>query len=404
MKKVFKIAIFLFAVILLFSSCSLEEIPEEPGIFKNSEGKIGLRDENGEIAAEAEYLSATKYDNFALLWSGESATGSAVLYSYSGERIGPEYLSFKKAEAGEEEMFSFEAKFLEDGTEKIYLLDEYGKPVIEMAFESYGAHYFYDDPVWNLQSRVCGISEGREYVWNFNDGVFSLAFIREPETVEMLDLLYGENCEENLEKAGGAFYAEDKCWGYEKVKAFAENFGNDTEEKLCLGEAITLFKLWEFGYSDEDSCWYASVHTKTVNDDSVEKKAVSEVKVYENRVTFHFEDGSKKIVYEKGRELGLPMNNCSHPEQAHFIDIEIINYINSEAFRAEYEKTHSEPYMTFDEYTNTLWSEEEECLMNIYHYIGHYGLDYGDFIAAYGSEERIAEIWGEADIKGYFEK
>ncbi|MBQ6877249.1 MAG: hypothetical protein IJO22_02475 [Oscillospiraceae bacterium] len=401
MKKLLTILL----ALLMLCACKAQkpEIPE-PGIFKNSEGKIGLRDENGEIAAEAKYLSATKHDNFVLLWSRENASGSAVLYSYSGERIGPEYLSVEKPEAGAEEMFSFEAKFIEDGTEKIYLLDEYGKPVIKMAFESYKAYYFYDDPVWNLQSGVSGISEGREYVWNFNDGAFSLEFVIEPKTVEMLDLLYGENCEENLEKAGGAFYAEDKCWGYEKVKAFAENFGNDTEEKLYLGDAITLFRLWEFGYSDEDSRWYASVYTRTVNDNSVEKKAVSEVKVYENRVTFYFEDGSKKIVYEKGRELGLPMNNCSHPEQAHFIDIEIIRYINSEEFRTKYEKAYSEPYMTFDEFTNTLWSEEEKCLMNIYHYIEHYKLAYEDFIAAYGSEERIAEIWGEADIKGYFEK
>ncbi|MBQ2412744.1 MAG: hypothetical protein II313_04900, partial [Anaerotignum sp.] len=61
-------------------------------------------------------------------------------------------------------------------------------------------------------------------------------------------------------------------------------------------------------------------------------------------------------------------------------------------------------YLSFDEFTNTLYSEEEECVMNIYHYIEYYGLTYDDFISAYGSEEEIAEIWGETDIKGYFEK
>ena len=40
--------------------------------------------------------------------------------------------------------------------------------------------------------------------------------------------------------------------------------------------------------------------------------------------------------------------------------------------------------------------------MNIYHYVEYYGLTYNDFIEIYGSDEVITDIWGEADIIGYF--
>jgi len=232
----------------------------------------------------------------------------------------------------------------------------------------------------------------------------------DPETERLMEILWNsEKPSETIAGEGYVFYGveEIECLGYENLVSFAEKYPENREEIFYIASLRTTWELFKISYSEDERCWiYTEYWIDTFNDNERNERSfeISEIKIYDNRVSIYFKSGGKQVVYKLGSVQGLPMNNCSHPEQAHFIDIEIIRYINSEAFRTEYEKTHSEPYMTFDEYTNTLWSEEEECLMNIYHYIGHYGLDYGDFIAAYGSDERIAEIWGEADIKGYFEK
>lgn len=228
----------------------------------------------------------------------------------------------------------------------------------------------------------------------------------DPETEELFEILWvSEKPSEEIAEKGYAFYGAEKCSGYENLVSFAEKIPENKEEYFYVASYGTTWRIGKISYSAPDEKWiYTEFWIDTFRGNERHEKDfdISEIIIYENRVSVYFENGNKKVFYEKGSELGLPMNNCSHPLQAHYIEIEIIKYINSEEFKTKYEETHSEPYLDFDEFTETLYDEEEKCLINIYHYIEYYGLGYDDFIAAYGSEENIAEIWGETDIKGYF--
>lgn len=230
------------------------------------------------------------------------------------------------------------------------------------------------------------------------------------ETERLMEILWNfEKPSEAIAGEGYTFYGaeESECLGYENLVSFAEKYPENKEEIFYIASLGTTWELFRISYSKDEKCWiYTEYWIDTFHDNERNERSfeISEIKTYENRVSVYFKSGGKQVVYQKGSVHGLPINNCSHPEQAHFIDIEVINYINSEEFREKYEENHSEPYLNFDEFTDTLYAEEEECLMNIYYYIEYYGLVYEDFIAAYGTEERIAEIWGDADIKGYFEK
>lgn len=204
-----------------------------------------------------------------------------------------------------------------------------------------------------------------------------------------------ENYIEETVSSGYTCYSTEKAYGYENLLDFAKAFPKNKEENYYITEIGTGWKVYKIEYLEEGGWLFVE------SSGNMKSFPISEIKIYGDRITFYFDEG-KKVFYKNGSELGLPINNCSHPAKAHYIDIEIIRYINSNEFRSKYEKTHSEPYLDFDEYTKTLYSEEEKCLINIYHYIEHYGLCYDDFVSAYGSEERIEEIWGDADIKGYF--
>lgn len=230
----------------------------------------------------------------------------------------------------------------------------------------------------------------------------------DPETEKIFEILWNsEKPSEEVSKGGHAFYGAEKCYGYENLLAFAEKYPENKNENFYVATYSTTWKLYEILYSEADESWvFAEYWTDVYNNNKRHERItnISEIKIYDNRVSIYLETGGKTVVYEKGNELGLPINNCSHPWHAHYIEIQIINYINSEEFRTKYEQTHDEQYLSFDEFTDTLYGEEEECVMNIYHYIEYYGLTYDDFISAYGSEEEITEFWGETDIKGYFEK
>lgn len=273
---------------------------------------------------------------------------------------------------------------------------------VMLLFSSCSPEEISEEPAENPQSEQEFLPQETEETEPEEEKLF------DPETEELFEILWNsEEPSEEMTEKGYAFYGAEKCSGYENLLSFAEKYPENRDGKFFISASGTTWELYKISYSETDGNWVFAeywIDTYRNNERREKIKNISEIKFYENRVTFVFEDGGKKVIYEKGSELGLPVNNCSHPEQAHFIDIEIIRYINSDEFRAEYEKSRSEPYMTFDEYTNLLWSEEEECLMNIYHYIERYGLEYEDFIAAYGSEERIAEVWRDADIKGYFGK
>lgn len=230
------------------------------------------------------------------------------------------------------------------------------------------------------------------------------------ETERLMEILWNsEKPSEAIAGEGYTFYGaeEIECLGYENLVSFAEKYPENGEEIFYIASLRTTWELFKISYSEDEKCWiYTEYWIDTFNDNERNERSfeISEIKTYDNRITVYFKSGGKQVVYKIGSVQGLPVNNCSHPEQAHFIDIEVIRYINSEEFRTKYEQTHDEQYLSFDEFTDTLYGEEEECVMNIYHYIEYYGLTYDDFISAYGSEEEIAEIWGETDIKGYFEK
>ena len=230
----------------------------------------------------------------------------------------------------------------------------------------------------------------------------------DPETEELFEILWvSEKPSEETAEKGYAFYGAEKCSGYENLLSFAKKYPENKEEHCYIVSYGTTWRAGKISYSETEENWIFTeywIDTFRENERHEKDFDISEIIIYENRVSVYFENGNKKVFYEKGSELGLPINNCSHPLQAHYIAIEIIKYINSEEFKTKYEETHSEPYLDFDEFTKTLYDEEEKCLINIYHYIEYYGLTYDDFIAAYGSEENIAEIWAEADIKGYFGK
>ncbi len=219
------------------------------------------------------------------------------------------------------------------------------------------------------------------------------------EETEWLMEIYktSENYIDEIVGAGYAYYSTEKAYGYDNILAFADDFPDNSDEIFYIAEFGTYWKIYRIGFSEGG--W---IFTDCA--DKMKEYPISEVKIYDDRVTFYFETGGKKVFYEKGSEPGATWNNCSHPEQAHFIDIEIIRYINSDEFKAKYEETHSENHISVDDYFENCYDEEEKCLLNIYDIIEYYGLTYDDFIAAYGSEERIAEIWLDADIKGYFEK
>ncbi|MBR2041142.1 MAG: hypothetical protein IJ945_02100 [Oscillospiraceae bacterium] len=207
-----------------------------------------------------------------------------------------------------------------------------------------------------------------------------------------------ESYVDDIVNEGYTCYGTEKAFGYENLLAFAKGFPENKEDVFYITEFRTMWTVYKIAFSEENGWIFTECTGK------IKEFPIWEIKIYDNRITVYFESGGKKVIYEKGSELGHPINNCSHPSDSHYIEIGIINYINSDEFRAEYQKSNLNAFLTFDEYTKTLYSEEEECLMNIYHYIEYYGLDYEDFIAAYGSEERIEEIWGNADIKGYFNK
>ncbi len=230
----------------------------------------------------------------------------------------------------------------------------------------------------------------------------------DPETENLMELLWtSENPSEEMLNKGYAFYGAEECIGYENLLSFAEEYPQNAEKVFYIAGLGTTWKLYRISYSEDEGSWIYTEYWIDNFDRREHRERISviyEIKIYDNRVSVYFESGGKNVIYEKGSELGLPSNNCSHNRQAHYIDIEIIRYINSEEFAKKYAESHSEAYLNFDEYTDTLYSEEEECVINIYNYIEYYGLTYDDFIAAYGSEERIAEIWGDADIKGYFKK
>ena len=230
----------------------------------------------------------------------------------------------------------------------------------------------------------------------------------DPEAEKIFEILWNsEKPSEEISKGGHAFYGAEECYGYENFLAFAEKYPENKNENFYVATYSTTWKLYEILYSKDDESWVLAeywIDTYRNNERHERTINISEIKIYENRVSVYFVTDGKLVIYEKGNELGLPINNCSHPWQAHYIEIQIISYINSEEFRTKYEQTHDEQYLSFDEFTDTLYGEEEECVMNIYHYIEYYGLTYDDFISAYGSEEEIAEIWGETDIEGYFEK
>ena len=224
--------------------------------------------------------------------------------------------------------------------------------------------------------------------------------------IEQIALLFINPSEETA-KRGYAFYGAEKCSGYENLLSFVKKYPENKEEHFYIVSYGATWGAGKISYSETEESWIFTeywIDTFRENERHEKDFDISEIIIYENRVSVYLENGNKKVFYEKGSELGLPINNCSHPLQAHYIEIEIIKYINSEEFKTKYEETHSEPYLDFDEFTKTLYDEEEKCLINIYHYIEYYGLTYDDFIAAYGSEENIAEIWAEADIKGYFGK
>lgn len=230
----------------------------------------------------------------------------------------------------------------------------------------------------------------------------------DPETEELFEILWvSEKPSEETAKKGYAFYGAEKCYGYENLLSFVKKYPENKEEHFYIVSYGTTWRAGKISYSETEESWIFTeywIDTFRENERHEKDFDISEIIIYENRVSVYLENGNKKVFYEKGSELGLPINNCSHPLQAHYIEIEIIKYINSEEFKTKYEETHSEPYLDFDEFTKTLYGEEEKCLINIYHYIEYYGLTYDDFTAAYGSEENIAEIWAEADIKGYFGK
>ena len=220
----------------------------------------------------------------------------------------------------------------------------------------------------------------------------------DPEIKWLLEIYKtSENYIDEIVGAGYAYYDTEKAYGYDNILAFVDDFPDNTNEIFHIAEFGTYWIIYRIEFSEKGWVFINCA-------DKMKEYPISEIGVYDNRVTFYFETGGKKIIYEKGSELGHPINNCSHPEQAHFIDIEIIRYINSDEFKTKYEETNSKAYITVDDYFKSCYEEEEKCLLNIYDIIEYYGLDYDDFIAAYGSEERIKEIWRDADIKGYFEK
>ncbi len=229
-----------------------------------------------------------------------------------------------------------------------------------------------------------------------------------PEVEELMEILWTfEKPSEAITGKGYTFYGRSECSGYENFLSFAENHTENTEETFYIGTFGTTWKLIGFSYSEKEEQWLCTEYwiDTFYNNKRIEKTlAASEIKIYENRISVYFENDEKIVIYEKGSELGLPVNNCSHSPDAHYIENSMINFINSEELKARYEDTHSEPYLNFDELTKSLYDEEEKCLINIYYYVDYYGITYDDFLKIYGSEENILKMWPEADIKVYFEK
>lgn len=224
----------------------------------------------------------------------------------------------------------------------------------------------------------------------------------DPFVEELIKTLQtSETAADFFNENGFVYYGTEACVGYENLVSFASSPQNKVFYIASTGTTWKIYRL----FSDDTKiitlteCW---IDTFNQNKRNETIHTVSEIKIYDNRVSIYLENGEKKVIYKKGSELGLPSNNCLHSWQAHYIDYGVIKFINSEKFAERYSDSHSTPYLNFDEYTNTLYLEEEECLMNIYHYVEYYGLTYNDFIEIYGSDEVITDIWGEADIIGYF--
>ena len=212
MKVISKLLFFILSVLILLSACGAEqqeevqnesdlsvssesespkpEQEEIPGeIYEDENGKFGLKNENGDILVEAAYDSFEKYDSFvALGYVTEEGIERVKIFDFEGNQVGFEYNAVEPAPDYDKKVYKFIGKITE-GTmltveydrkgepflaevqnDKSYLLDEFGKPIIDVALESY-----YAENEW-----IVGTSEGSRYSFEKRDGEFILESKEDP--------------------------------------------------------------------------------------------------------------------------------------------------------------------------------------------------------------------------------
>lgn len=175
MKKSVKALAFVLAVLLLFSSCAKApqtkepqgetEIPQSSAesdisqeksetkaeIFAAENGKYGIKDENGKIIVEA------VYDSIALSETPEVFSFEAKITE--GTRPAVKY-------------DEYDSPYLtEVPNELFWILDENGKPVIDIAFEYY---LLEKNPSGGENWWILGVAEGYSYQFEETGGVFVL--------------------------------------------------------------------------------------------------------------------------------------------------------------------------------------------------------------------------------------
>ena len=210
MKKALSVVLALI-LLLALCACNSEQEPSKSSIHYSARkaadgsGHFALLNEYGEAVSEPVYSDIVLYENFAVAQLDCEDFGKAAYHvlDYSGEQIGCAYEDFRQEDIYDSEgniisedvlggpffigtttngthteySTAFPSPYfsmpVESDTINYYILDKYGKPIIEFPL----GYYYFDlsgSDGDNACDKLVGIVNGNRYIYEINDGVFTL--------------------------------------------------------------------------------------------------------------------------------------------------------------------------------------------------------------------------------------